>query len=59
LCWYHTFDGGREWYTALGHLPEHYDDPVLMRHIYEGILWAMQGSKHLDYTNVTKELKME
>lgn len=59
LCWYHTFDGGREWYTALGHKPEHYDNPVLMRHIYEGILWAMKGSKYFDYTNATKELKME
>ncbi len=59
LCWYHTYDGGREWYTALGHKPEHYDDPVLMRHIYEGILWAMKGSKHLDYTNVTKVLVIQ
>ena len=27
LAWRHQFDGGREWYTALGHKPEHYSDP--------------------------------
>ena len=37
----HQFDGGREWYTALGHKPEHYSDPKLTRLILGGILWAM------------------
>ena len=45
LAWYHTFDGGREFYTALGHKSEHYSDPVLRRHILGGILWAMGGTK--------------
>jgi uncharacterized protein len=41
LAWRHQFDGGREWYTALGHKPEHYSDPKLTKHILGGILWAM------------------
>jgi type 1 glutamine amidotransferase len=41
LAWRHEFDGGRSWYTALGHKPEHYSDPLLMKHILGGILWAM------------------
>jgi len=41
LTWRHEFDGGREWYTALGHKPEHYADPKLTRLILGGILWAM------------------
>ena len=41
LTWRHQFDGGREWYTALGHQPEHYSDPRLTRLILGGILWAM------------------
>ncbi len=41
LAWCHEFDGGREWYTALGHKPEHYSDPKLVKHILGGILWAM------------------
>jgi uncharacterized protein len=41
LAWRHEFGGGRSWYTALGHKPEHYSDPLLMKHILGGILWAM------------------
>ena len=44
LSWYHTYDGGREYYTALGHKKEHYADPLLRKQIRGGILWAM-GSK--------------
>jgi type 1 glutamine amidotransferase len=45
LAWRHQFDGGREWYTALGHKPEHYSDPKLAQHILGGILWAMGEEK--------------
>jgi type 1 glutamine amidotransferase len=41
LCWCHEFDGGREWYTALGHQKAHYADPVFAKHLLGGILWAM------------------
>jgi uncharacterized protein len=41
LAWKHEIDGGRAWYTALGHQKEHYSDPLLMNHILGGILWAM------------------
>ncbi len=43
LAWYQEFDGGRQWYTALGHRPEHYEDPVFMRHILGGIQWVAGG----------------
>lgn len=45
LAWRHEFDGGREWYTALGHQPEHYSDPKFTQHILGGILWAMGDTK--------------
>lgn len=41
LAWYHTFDGGREFYTALGHKPDDYKNPILLKQILGGILWAM------------------
>ncbi len=41
IAWYHTYDGGREFYTALGHNIPQYQDPLLTRHILGGILWAM------------------
>lgn len=41
MAWRHNYDGGRQFYTALGHKIEHYSDPLLYRHILGGILWAM------------------
>lgn len=45
ISWYHTFDGGRSFYTALGHLPAVYSDPAFLQHIYAGIYWAATGKK--------------
>ncbi|MES1221619.1 MAG: ThuA domain-containing protein [Bacteroidota bacterium] len=45
LAWYHNFDGGRSFYTALGHIPANFSDPALLNHIYAGILWAATGKK--------------
>ena len=45
LAWRHEFEGGRSWYTALGHQKEHYADPRFTRHILGGILWAMGEDK--------------
>jgi type 1 glutamine amidotransferase len=49
LAWRHEFDGGREWYTALGHQKEHYSDPTFTKHLLGGILWAM-GREKLEET---------
>lgn len=42
LAWYHKYDGGREWYTALGHNPEHYSDTLFRRHLMGGIMWVLE-----------------
>jgi type 1 glutamine amidotransferase len=42
LAWYQEFDGGREFYTALGHQKEDYANPILYKHILGGILWAIR-----------------
>jgi len=42
LAWYHEFDGGREFYLALGHNKEDYANPLLYGIIQNGILWAMK-----------------
>jgi len=44
LAWCHEFEGGRAWYSALGHKIEYYSDPQFTRHILGGILWAMNGT---------------
>lgn len=40
IAWYHEFDGGRAWYTALGHRPELYSDAQFVQHLFGGIQWA-------------------
>ena len=45
LAWCHEFEGGRCWYTALGHKKEAYADPVFLKHILGGIQWAMGEKK--------------
>ncbi len=43
ISWYQEYDGGRSFYTALGHLSELYKDPKFLDHIYGGIYWAATG----------------
>lgn len=40
LAWCHEFEGGRSFYTALGHMKEMYADPLFRRHLLGGIRWA-------------------
>ncbi len=41
LAWYHTFDGGKQFYTGLGHKKEDYANPLLFKHIMGGIRWVL------------------
>ena len=45
VAWYHHFDGGRAFYTALGHLPTNYSDAGFLQHLFAGIRWAATGKK--------------
>ena len=40
MAWCHAFDGGRAWYTALGHTVAGYGDALFLRHLWGGIVWA-------------------
>ncbi len=42
LAWYHTFDGGRQFYTALGHKIEYYSDANFIKHLEGGLLWLLE-----------------
>ena len=52
MTWYHPFDGGRAWYTALGHTDESYADPNFLTLLTNGIRWAVEGPA-LDYRKAT------
>ena len=45
LAWYHYFDGGRSFYTALGHVAANFRNEAFLDHLYAGILWAATGKK--------------
>jgi uncharacterized protein len=40
IAWYHDVEGGRSWYTALGHVREAYADPRFLGHLLGGIQYA-------------------
>lgn len=40
IAWHHEYDGGRAFYTALGHTKESYDDPLVLSHLEGAITWA-------------------
>jgi cytochrome c len=40
IAWYHEYDGGRAWYTALGHTIASYREPLFLQHLLGGIEWA-------------------
>ena len=44
LAWYQEYDGGRAFYTALGHIPATFGDANFMHHVYGGIYWAATGN---------------
>lgn len=45
IAWFHEYDGGRVFYTGLGHTKESYQDTKFLKHILGGIKYAMGNSK--------------
>ncbi len=45
MAWYHDFEGGRAFYTALGHTEESYEEPMFLEHLLGGIRYAMGRKK--------------
>ncbi len=43
ISWYHEFDGGRAFYTALGHIAQVYENQWFLDHLYGGIYYAATG----------------
>lgn len=42
LAWKHDFEGGRAFYTALGHFSEAYQDTLFINHILQGIKYSIK-----------------
>ncbi|MBL4676322.1 MAG: ThuA domain-containing protein [Mucilaginibacter sp.] len=41
MAWYHNYDGGRAFYTALGHTDASYSEPLFLKHLLGGIKYAI------------------
>lgn len=53
ISWYQDFDGGRAFYTELGHTDESYTEAPYLGHILGGIKYAMGSNQTLDYSKAT------
>lgn len=54
IAWYHDFDGGRSFYTGIGHNAENFTHPLYMQHLLGGIEYAI-GDNLRDYAKSRPE----
>jgi cytochrome c len=54
MSWYHPYDGGRAFYTNMGHTEASFSEPLFLRHLLGGLRWAM-GTGALDYRRARPE----
>ena len=54
MAWYREFDGGRSFYTGLGHTESTYDNEHFQSLLLAGLEWAM-GDGTLDYAKARPE----
>lgn len=45
LSWRHEFEGGRIFYTGMGHTSESFSEPLVLQHITAGLHWALTGEE--------------
>lgn len=51
IAWYHEFDGGRAFYTGLGHVEAMYENEWFLAHLGGGLDYALAERAPLDYRN--------
>lgn len=56
MSWYHDYDGGRAFYTELGHTDESYSEEDYLKHLWGGLNYAMGDNKVLGYDKVTTQM---
>ncbi len=55
MAWYHEYDGGRAFYTALGHTDESYSEENYLKHVLGGIRYAIGDNLELNYKNAISQ----
>ena len=56
MSWYHEYDGGRAFYTELGHTDESYTEDNYLKHLLGGIQYAIGDNKELNYSKAKAQL---
>ncbi len=59
MTWYHDYDGGRAFYTELGHTKESFSEDNYLKLILGGIKYALGDNKELDYSKAKTQLPPE
>ena len=54
MSWYHDFDGGRAWYTNMGHTEATFSEPLFLQHLLGGLRYAM-GAGKVDFSRARPE----
>jgi cytochrome c len=54
MSWYHAFDGGRAWYTNMGHTEATFSEPLFLQHLLGGLRYAM-GTGKIDFSRARPE----
>jgi glucose/arabinose dehydrogenase/cytochrome c551/c552 len=55
MSWYHDYDGGRAFYTALGHTDESFVEENYLKHLLGGIHYAIGDNNELDYAKAKSQ----
>nr|WP_229364579.1 ThuA domain-containing protein [Fibrella aestuarina] len=57
MSWYQEFDGGRSFYTAMGHTDESFSETLFLNHLWAGINYTSGGDspKSLDFAKARPE----
>jgi glucose/arabinose dehydrogenase/cytochrome c551/c552 len=56
MAWYHDYDGGRAFYTELGHTDESFMEENYLKHLLGGIKYAIGDNKELDYAKAHTQM---
>lgn len=55
MSWYHEYDGGRAFYTEMGHTPGTFSEELYLKHLLGGIQYAIGENEEPDYTKARSE----
>ena len=56
ISWSHEYDGGRAFYTGMGHTKESYSEPEFLKHLLGGLKFAIGNRRRFAYENTRTHL---